>query len=58
MGAPGKDAYLLAQENGYTGTKEEYSQALILLPKIIESINKPDEIPTQDSQNLVKSGGT
>lgn len=58
IGAPGKDAYLIAQENGYTGTKEEYNYALTNIPKVVESINNTDEIPTQNSNNLVQSGGT
>ena len=54
IGAPGKDAYLIAQENGYTGTKEEYAKVLIDIPKIINSI---EEEPTEGSKNLITSGG-
>ena len=52
--APGKDAYLIAQENGYTGTKEEYAKVLTDIPKIINSI---EEEPTEGSKNLITSGG-
>ena len=54
IGAPGKDAYLIAQENGYTGTKEEYAKVLTDIPKIINSI---EEEPTEGSKNLITSGG-
>ena len=54
IGAPGKDAYLIAQENGYTGTKEEYVKVLTDIPKIINSI---EEEPTEGSKNLITSGG-
>lgn len=54
IGAPGKDAYLIAQENGYTGTKEEYTKVLTDIPKIINSI---EEEPTEGSKNLITSGG-
>lgn len=54
IGAPGKDAYLIAQENGYTGTKEEYAKVLTDLPKVINSI---EEEPTEGSKNLITSGG-
>ena len=53
-GDPGKDAYLIAQENGYTGTKEEYAKVLTDIPKIINSI---EEEPTEGSKNLITSGG-
>lgn len=54
IGAPGKDAYLIAQENGYAGTKEEYAKVLTDIPKIINSI---EEEPTEGSKNLITSGG-
>ena len=54
IGAPGKDAYLIAQENGYTGTKEGYAKVLTDIPKIINSI---EEEPTEGSKNLITSGG-
>ena len=54
IGAPSKDAYLIAQENGYTGTKEEYAKVLTDIPKIINSI---EEEPTEGSKNLITSGG-
>lgn len=54
IGAHGKDAYLIAQENGYTGTKEEYAKVLTDIPKVINSI---EEEPTEGSKNLITSGG-
>lgn len=54
IGAPGKDAYLIAQENGYTGTKKEYAKVLTDIPKVINSI---EEEPTEGSKNLITSGG-
>lgn len=54
IGAPGKDAYLIAQENGYTSTKEEYAKVLTDIPKVINSI---EEEPTEGSKNLITSGG-
>ena len=54
IGAPGKDAYLIAQENGYTGTKEEYAKVLTDIPKVFNSI---EEEPTEGSKNLITSGG-
>lgn len=54
IGAPGKDAYLIAQKNGYTGTKEEYAKVLTDIPKVINSI---EEEPTEGSKNLITSGG-
>ena len=53
-GTIGKDAYLIAQENGYTGTKEEYAKVLTDIPKVINSI---EEEPTEGSKNLITSGG-
>lgn len=58
IGTPGKDAYIIAQENGYTGTKEEYNQILVDIPQVVEFIENADKIPTQGSNNLVQSGGT
>ena len=54
IGVPGKDAYFIAQENGYTGTKEEYAKVLTDIPKVINSI---EEEPTEGSKNLITSGG-
>lgn len=58
VGAPGKDAYTIAQENGYEGTKEDYTQALVDLPVVLDKIRNADTAPTQNSENLVISGGT
>lgn len=57
VGTPGKDAYVIAQENGYTGTKAEYTQALLDMPRTVNYIKNTDDVPTKDSTNLVKSGG-
>lgn len=57
VGAPGKDAYTIAQENGYEGTKEEYTQILVDIPKVIDKIRTADPVPTENSQNLAISGG-
>ena len=47
IGAPGKDAYIIAQENGYQGTKEEYGKILAGMPDVIEKIKElEDSIPT------------
>lgn len=58
IGAPGKDAYLIAQENGYTGTKSQYNKTLVDIPKVVDFINHADNAPTKNSNNLVLSGGT
>lgn len=58
VGAPGKDAYTVAQENGYTGSREEYIQTLLDIPVVIDKIIEADEVPTEGSENLVISGGT
>ena len=57
VGAPGKDAYFIAQENGYTGTKEEFADSLVQIPDIVDYINNTDDTPTKDSDHLVTSGG-
>lgn len=64
VGAPGKDAYIIAQENGYTGTKEEFVEALVEYPdtkkkveELSEYLSTVDELPKKDSDNLVTSGG-
>lgn len=57
VGAPGKDAYFIAQENGYKGTKEDFADALVQIPDIVDYINSTDDTPTKDSDHLVTSGG-
>lgn len=54
VGASGKDAYWIAQEHGYTGSRDEYTQVLLDIPRIINSIETK---PTSGSSNLVTSGG-
>lgn len=39
VGAPGKDAYEIAKDNGYTGTKEDYIKALVDVPKLHELVS-------------------
>lgn len=57
VGAPGKDAYFIAQENGYTGTKEEYINALIDIPNIKDQIGTVNEtiagVPNQIKDSIV-----
>ena len=39
-GLPGKDAYLLAKDNGYEGSREDYEKALLEMPTFKEAIAK------------------
>lgn len=61
VGAPGKDAYIIAQENGYTGTKEEYTKVLVSIPTFMTTVNeaieniKTVEIPTQIKESIVNN---
>lgn len=57
VGAPGKDSYQVALELGYKGTYEEYARYTYLLPECIKKIDNADPIPTNNSNNLVISGG-
>ena len=57
VGAPGKNAYQIATEFGYKGTYEEYSHSLYILPECTDKIENADNIPTDNSANLVLSGG-
>lgn len=57
VGAPGKDAYTIAQENGYTGNQAEYTDALVKIPTCVDKIVNADQVPTKDSGNLAISGG-
>lgn len=64
VGAPGKDAYTTAYENGYTGTPEEFYSALAGISELGDNVNSlldyidsSDSVPTKDSENLVLSGG-
>lgn len=47
IGAPGKDAYIIAQENGYQGTKEEYYNSLTVIPTVTNKI--------EDIENTIKN---
>lgn len=38
IGAPGKDAYTIAVENGYTGTREAYNSSLTKIPEIFQNV--------------------
>lgn len=38
VGAPGKDAYMIAQEGGYTGTLTEFAKSLAEVPGAIETV--------------------
>lgn len=57
VGAPGKDAYTLAIENGYEGNRDDYIYALVNIPKIVNWFENTDDYPTENSKNLVYSGG-
>ena len=57
VGAPGKDAYTLAIENGYEGNIDDYIYALVNIPKIVNWFENTDDYPTENSKNLVYSGG-
>lgn len=57
VGAPGKNAYQIATELGYKGTYEEYSHSLYILPECTDKIENADNMPTDNSANLVLSGG-
>lgn len=39
-GLPGKDAYIIAKENGYNGTREEYENILVNIPEAIQYIEE------------------
>lgn len=62
-GKDGKGAYQIAKENGYTGSEEEFNEALGNIGQIpdieIPEVNLPDidAMPTAGSKNLVESGG-
>lgn len=58
MGAPGKDAYLIAHEHGYPGTPEEYTETLLAIPDAVDKVENADYYPMPNSDKVVKSGGT
>ena len=53
----GKSAYEIAIEEGFQGTEEEYNLILGIIPDVVNKVNNPDVIPTNDSNNLITSGG-
>lgn len=58
-GVPGKDAYQVAQENGYTGTKEEYNAALANVTNIDKKQDKlisGANIKTINNESILGSG--
>lgn len=48
IGPSGKDAYQIAQEGGYTGTREEYTSSLVNLPELAKQV----EANTEAIENL------
>lgn len=57
VGSPGKSAYQIAVENGYFGTEEEFNEALVDIPDVVDKIKEADNFPIEDSDNLITSGG-
>lgn len=61
IGAPGEDSYQIAVNHGYKGTYEEYQHMIAIMPDVLmkatDFVNNIDEIPTENSDHLVKSGG-
>ena len=57
VGAPGKDAYTLAIENGWEGNRPDYIYALVKIPDVVNWFDNTDDVPTQGSKNLVFSCG-
>lgn len=56
VGAPGKDAYQIAVDNGYSGTQDEYNAALTAIPDVVSKVESADSTPTKDSSDLITSG--
>lgn len=56
IGAPGKDAYQTAVDNGYSGSKEDYNNSLVSMPNVVKAVESADSTPTKDSTNLITSG--
>ena len=61
IGAPGEDSYQIAVNHGYKGTYEEYQHMIAIMPDVLmkatDFVDNIDDIPTEDSDHLVKSGG-
>lgn len=56
VGAPGKDAYQMAVDNGFSGSKDDYINSLSVLPDVVNAVKSADSTPTKDSINLITSG--
>lgn len=54
-GTAGDDAYIMAQENGYTGSREEYISTLVNIPGAVYKLSNIDDTATENSDNLVDS---
>ena len=57
VGAPGKDSYITALENGYKGSVEDYNYACAILPEMVDRVENADKTPIKDSANLITSDG-
>ena len=54
-GTAGEDAYMMAQTNGYTGTKDEYIESLVNIPIVVNKLSNIDNTATKGSSNLINS---
>lgn len=53
-GLPGKDAYTIAKENGYEGTREEYENMLVNIPEAIKYIEELTNIINNLPNTLIE----
>ena len=53
-GLPGKDAYIIAKENGYEGTREEYENMLVNIPEAIKYIEELTNIINNLPNTLIE----
>lgn len=53
-GLPGKDAYIIAKENGYEGTREEYENILVNIPEAIKYIEELTNIVNNLPNTLIE----
>lgn len=53
-GLPGKDAYIIAKENGYEGTREEYENILVNIPEVIKHIEELTNIVNNLPNTLIE----
>lgn len=51
---PGKDAYIIAKENGYEGTREEYENMLVNIPEAIKYIEELTNIINNLPNTLIE----